>query len=98
ISAWARQRQTAVDPLEPTLVRPDTARMEYGKLNIGTAAHPLPTGSAMGRSTPRARVLQRTSVDVDLIALRTRAHELIDRMPAEQLLALPLSLGMLYRR
>ncbi|WP_202638624.1 UPF0158 family protein [Bailinhaonella thermotolerans] len=61
---------------------------------------PVATDSSPHRSSsnPASPHAPAAAGQLDLAALRARAHELVDVMTAEELLALPLSLGMLYRR
>ncbi|MFI0448029.1 UPF0158 family protein [Actinomadura sp. 6N118] len=83
IRSWARQNDLTIDP------------------RVADDAPSSPTAVATPprrRVTTGSAVQPRAAAESDLGALRRRAHELIDQMTAEELLALPLTLGMLYRR
>src|SRR5437868_2738874 len=86
ITQWARRHDLDVDPIEarPAEPRPVEARA------VGESAPPrlarLPV-HALGMAA-----------EFDLAALRGQAHHLVDRMTMEELLALPVSLGLLHRR
>jgi hypothetical protein len=107
IQAWAQEHQLTVDPLIPAgRTQADAEPMEsagVSRLSPGPVPGSGPSPGSIEKITPpRARQPssppQPASAGLDLASLRRQAHELIEHMTAEELLTLPLSLGMLYRR
>jgi len=99
IGAWAQQHQLTVDPVESSEgVHDEELPNGSATSSVVARAHPLPARSFGGRGAARTNGRQQTATGLDLGTLRKRAHELIECMTAEELLALPLSLGLLYRQ
>jgi hypothetical protein len=93
IKEWAQKHGFTVDPLMPVPVGAHPGSAAPRAQVSSTSAERRKTAAAI-----HSAMHMRTFTEIDMDTLRVRAHELIDRMTAEELLALPLNLGMLYRR
>jgi hypothetical protein len=97
IKAWAGKHELTVEPLEVASERSDAVVVGGEGIDAETA-NPQSQETPGPTATSRVAMQHGFSTEVDLTALRARAHRLVDRMTAEELLMLPLTLGVLYRR
>ncbi|SCF71479.1 UPF0158 family protein [Streptomyces sp. Ncost-T10-10d] len=108
IKEWAARNAVSVDPAGTQYVMavppPGALPLSRGPVPQGVPGPlPLAPGAATAPAHPRVPAQPQSagpaaSPGTELATLRARVHDLVDHMTTEELLALPFTLGQLYRR